>query len=82
MPRRQRNYLPGLPHHIVQRGNNRSICFRAESDYQVYLDLWRTKSSRYGVAVHAYCQMTNYLHFLVTAEDPTSISNTMKVVGS
>ena len=26
--------------------------------------------------------MTNDVHFLVTAEDPTSISNTMKVVGS
>ena len=26
--------------------------------------------------------MTNHVHFLVTAEDPASISNTMKVVGS
>jgi REP element-mobilizing transposase RayT len=27
MPRRARMYLPGLPYHVVQRGNNREACF-------------------------------------------------------
>ena len=27
MPRRPRMYLPSLPYHIVQRGNNREACF-------------------------------------------------------
>jgi putative transposase len=27
MPRRARKYIPGLPYHIVQRGNNREACF-------------------------------------------------------
>jgi putative transposase len=34
MPRRARLSVPGIPWHIIQRGNNRSICFYAEEDYQ------------------------------------------------
>ncbi len=38
MPRKPRFYLPGIPAHIVQRGNDRQAVFFADSDYQVYLD--------------------------------------------
>jgi hypothetical protein len=27
MPRRARLSLPGIPWHIIQHGNNRSVCF-------------------------------------------------------
>lgn len=54
MPRRARMYIPGLPYHIVQRGNNRDACFIEPANYQFYLDLWQEISKRYGVAVHAY----------------------------
>ncbi len=37
MPRKPRFYLPGIPAHIVQRGNDRQAVFFADSDYQVYL---------------------------------------------
>ncbi len=82
MPRRTRMYLPGLPYHVVQRGNNREPCFIEPENYQVYLQLWKTIVLRYGVSVHAYCLMTNHIHFLVTPEKESSLSNTMKVVGS
>ena len=79
MPRRARMYLPGLPYHLVQRGNNREVCFIEPENYQFYLGLWRTISKRYGVSVHAYCLMTNHIHFLVTPHQESSVSNTMKV---
>ena len=82
MPRRARMYLPGLPYHLVQRGNNREPCFIEPENYRFYLELWKSISPVYGVAVHAYCLMTNHIHFLVTPEKETSVSNTMKVVGS
>jgi len=82
MPRRARMYLPGLPYHLVQRGNNREVCFIEPENYQFYLELWRSISKRYGVSVHAYCLMTNHIHFLVTPHQEASVSNTMKVVGS
>lgn len=82
MPRRARNYIPGLPYHIVQRGNNREACFIEPENYQYYLELWRQLSKRYDVRVHAYCLMTNHIHILATPEAKNAISSTMKVVGS
>ena len=82
MPRRARMYLPDFPYHIVQRGNNREACFIEPENYQYYLELWKEVSLRYGVSVHAYCLMTNHIHVLATPAEKTSISNTMKVVGS
>lgn len=37
MPRRARLAIPGIPWHIIQRGNNRSACFYTEADYHRYL---------------------------------------------
>ncbi len=37
MARLARLNLPGIPQHIVQRGNNRQVCFFTEQDYTVYL---------------------------------------------
>ena len=30
--------IPGLPMHVVQRGNNRQATFFAKDDYRVYLE--------------------------------------------
>jgi putative transposase len=82
MPRRARHYLAGMPYHIVQRGNNRQVCFREAEDFRCYLNLWRKISASYGACVHAYCLMTNHIHFLVTPIRQDSISNTTRIVGS
>jgi len=82
MPRRKRTYLPGLPYHIVQRGNNREACFVEAENYRYYLELWKECIKRYGVKVHAYCLMTNHIHFLVSPEETDSLSRVMQVVGS
>ena len=82
MPRRIRNYLSGLPYHIVQRGNNREVCFMELDNYRFYLELWRQLSRQYSVEVHAYCLMTNRIHFLATPGTQSAISTTLKVVGS
>ncbi len=39
MPRRTRMYLPDHPYHIVQRGNNREVCFVEAGNYRYYLEL-------------------------------------------
>jgi putative transposase len=82
MPRRPRHYIPALPYHIVQRGNNREACFIEPENYQFYLELWSQSARLYGVKVHTYCLMTNHIHVLATPEKPESISTAMKVVGS
>jgi putative transposase len=42
MARRPRNVVPGQPHHLVQRGNNRQANFFAEADYRLYHETDRT----------------------------------------
>jgi len=37
MPRKRRFYVPGVPAHVVQRGNNRQAVFFSEEDYRAYL---------------------------------------------
>jgi len=82
MPRIARAYLAGYAYHVYQRGNNRDPCFLEPMNYQLYLQLWQELSAKYGVAVHAYCLMTNHIHFLATPSCKTGLSNTMKFVGS
>ena len=82
MPRRARIYLPGHAYHVYQRGNNREACFIEGDNYRFYLDLWKECSKRYDVAVHAYCLMTNHVHFLVTPSKTDSISRVTRDVGS
>lgn len=81
MPRKPRMYLPGMPCHVIQRGNNRDACFYAEQDYQFYLECLLDACRRYHVAVHAYVLMTNHVHLLMTPEDSEGISRVMQSVG-
>ncbi len=66
MPRQPRFDLPGLPQHLVQRGNDRRPCFFAPIDRTRCLDELRDAASRHGCAVHAYVLMTHHVHLLLT----------------
>ena len=81
MPRKPRFYLPAVPVHIVQRGNNREAIFFDEGDYQVYLGWLKESLSRHECLLHAYVLMTNHVHLLVTPGDKESISRMMQYVG-
>src|SRR5919106_3233354 len=81
MPRRSRLSLPGIPRHIIQRGNNRSACFFAEDDYRFYLDRLAELSKKFGALVHAYVLMANRVHWLLTPERADSAPLTMKHLG-
>ena len=81
MPRRPRMYLPGVPAHIVQRGNNRDACFFSDVDYQYYLEVLGQGLRRYDVKLHAYCLMTNHVHLLMTPSDDSGISRVMQHLG-
>lgn len=67
--------------HVIQRGNNRAACFRADSDYLVYLSCLRELSEKHGCAVHAYCLMTNHVHVLMTPKGREGCINLMRDLG-
>ncbi len=81
MPRRARLSLPGVPWHIIQRGNNRSVCFFAEQDYRFYLHNLQELAERFECAVHAYVLMTNHVHLLVTPAEADGAALLMKHLG-
>ena len=39
MARLARVVIPGIPHHVTQRGNGRALTFFEQGDFALYLDL-------------------------------------------
>jgi REP element-mobilizing transposase RayT len=66
MPRRPRITVAEVPVHIIQRGNNRVVCFFADSDDELYLALLQPLAAKFDCAVHAYCLVTDHVHLLLT----------------
>ncbi len=81
MPRQPRYDLPGLPQHVIQRGNNRQAVFFEQGDCVRYLDDVDAVAQQVGVAIHAFVLMTNHVHLLVTPNDKGGISRLMQGMG-
>ncbi len=64
MARIARVVVPGMPHHVVQRGNRRLDVFFTDEDRRAYLSLLRRACQRHGVEVWAYCLMRNHVHHI------------------
>ena len=66
MARLARIVVPGLPHHVTQRGNRRQKVFLEDGDYALYRDLLAARCRQAGVAVWAYCLMPNHVHLILS----------------
>ncbi|MGN6653811.1 MAG: transposase [Rhodanobacter sp.] len=53
MARQPRFDLPGIPQHVVQRGNNRLPCFLDDLDRQRYPQCLRQALGKFGCRLHA-----------------------------
>lgn len=81
MARLPRLYLPGLPQHVIQRGNNQSLIMRDDDDAARLIDALREAARAYGVAIHAYVVMPNHFHLLATPSDEKSLSRALQAIG-
>jgi putative transposase len=81
MPRRPRITLPGVPLHLILRGNNRQACFFHERDYLFNLDWLEEYAQVCKCTIHAYVLMTNHVHLLLTPESASSAGDLMKRLG-
>jgi len=77
MAREARIVLPGVAHHVTQRGNYQQDIFVTDEDRVTYLDYLRQSSARFGLRVSAYCLMTNHVHLLVTPQTKTSLAKAL-----
>ena len=81
MARLPRLTLPGYPHHIIQRGNNRQPIFATQTDYLTLLNLLLENAQKFKVAIHAYVLMPNHFHLLATPESVDGLPQMMQAVG-
>jgi putative transposase len=81
MARQPRLDLPGIPQHVVQRGNNRLPCFLDNDDRTRYLHLLREGLRKTGCRLHAYVLMDNHVHLLTTPPEAGAVSRLMQAQG-
>ena len=81
MARLPRFILPGQPQHVIQRGNNRQPIFCTDLDYHYYLEKLEYAAKEYDCHIHAYVQMTNHVHLLVSPNEAAGLSKMMQTLG-
>ena len=81
MARLARLCVPGYPHHIIQRGNNRqSICI-TQADYQHLLALVRESAARHRVGLHAWVLLPDEFQLILTPPDAQALPRMMQDLG-
>jgi len=81
MGRQPRLDIADIPQHIIQRGNNRNICFVKEIDMATYAYWLKVAAQKYEVAIHAWVFMTNHVHLLATPKHDGSVGKMMQSLG-
>lgn len=81
MARLPRLTLPGYPHHVIQRGNNRQPIFKTAVDREYLLGLLYDNARKFDVVVHGYVLMGNHFHLLVTPKTDAGLPGMMQAVG-
>jgi len=80
MARLARVVIPGLPHHVTQRGNGRARTFFGDADYALYRDLLAEHCRAADVAVWAWCLMPNHVHLILVPSDADGLRRALAAV--
>jgi putative transposase len=74
MARIARVVVPGVPHHIVQRGVRKMDVFFCDADRAEYLKQLSEQGQRFGVQYIAWCLMANHVHLVAVPEEEKSLA--------
>lgn len=77
MGRVARVVVPGIPHHVTQRGNRKIRVFFSDKDYAMYISLLAKCCTRYEVDIWAYCLMPNHIHLIAVPQARESLGRAM-----
>ena len=69
MARLARVIVPGLAHHVTQRGNGRAKTFFSDEDYRLYLRLITANCRAAKVQCLAFALMPNHVHLILVPKD-------------
>jgi putative transposase len=81
MARLPRIDFPGVPQHLIVRGNNRGLMFRDDADRLIFLRYLEDALSECACDLHAYVLMENHAHLLATGHGAGELSDLMQRVG-
>ena len=74
----KRNFVPGMPHHIIVRGNNRRRIFSYKRDMERFVwDVGRALLATRAL-LHAMTLMSNHVHLIVMAHELAQLSAFVK----
>lgn len=80
MPRIARIIVPGVAHHLTQRGNRRQPVFFSDQDKNLYLRLLLSEIEGTGLKIAGYCLMNNHVHHQPIPRRPEDIAAIFKEV--
>jgi putative transposase len=80
MARLARIVIPGVPHHVTQRGNGRQPTFFSDGDYRRYLDLLARHCADQRVSIDGWVLMPNHVHLILTPRHEDGIRAAMSKV--
>lgn len=78
MARVARVVIPGVAHHVTQRGNRRQDVFLREGDYGRYLALLKRYAEKHRLRLWAYCLMSNHIHLVAVPSENISMGRALR----
>jgi putative transposase len=69
--------VPGMPHHVTQRGNHRAAIFFGEGDYRLYARYLKEELQTARVAIMGWCLMPNHCHLILVPANETGLAEAM-----
>ena len=71
MARPLRIHIPGMPYHVMSRGNAKQCIFEDDTDHLRFLERLQASLERFSVTCVAYALMWNHFHLLVIPRQHT-----------
>ncbi len=77
MPRASRIVVPGIPHHITQRGNRQMPIFFSDHDRQYYIEVLTKACVANDLTCLAWCLMDNHVHLILKPKAADALRATL-----
>jgi putative transposase len=73
MPRIARTVVPGIAHHVIQRGNRQQRIFHSDADRRCYCQLLGDALEQASTTCLAWCLMENHVHLVLVPNGPDGL---------
>jgi len=74
MARLARAVIPGIPHHVTQRGVRSQRVFHRDADFREYLFMVSDQAKLHSLDVLCYCLMPNHIHMICVPGNEESLA--------